>query len=276
MRFYSSGIHLYRSSPSKQGQDPARVVREALARALVPYYPLAGRLREEAGMKLVVECGAQGVMFAEADADLTANDFGNLGSPPFPCFEQFVLESTTGAGAEPVIGRPLLYFQVTRLRCGGFIFGHRVCRCMVDAPGCMQFEKAIGELARGANAPSAAPAWGREMFMARQPPQPSFPHLEYREPAGWPDRMLSTSPGDMARVPFFFGPREIQGLRQRAPPHMCEGCSRFELVAACICRSRTAALGYAADEEVRMSFIVNARGRTGTQLPEAVAELQRN
>jgi hypothetical protein len=112
MRFYSSGIHLYRRNPSKQGQDPARVIREALARALVPYYPLAGRLREEAGRKLVVECGAQGVMFAEADADLAADDFGDIGSPPFPCFEQFILESTASAGAEPVIDRPLLYFQV--------------------------------------------------------------------------------------------------------------------------------------------------------------------
>lgn len=105
MRFYSSGVHLYyRASPSRRGQDPAR--------ALVHYYPLAGRLREEAGRKLVVDCGAQGAMFAEADADLTADDFDDLQSPPFPCFEQFVLESTANAGAEPVIDRPLLYFQV--------------------------------------------------------------------------------------------------------------------------------------------------------------------
>ena len=112
MRFYSSGIHLYRSNPAKEGQDPTRVIREALARALVPYYPFAGRLREEAGRKLVVDCGAQGVMFAEADADLTIDDFGDLDSPPFPCFEQFILEGTTIEGVEPVIDRPLLYFQV--------------------------------------------------------------------------------------------------------------------------------------------------------------------
>jgi hypothetical protein len=78
-QFYSSGIHLYRGSPSKQGQDLARAIREALARALIPYYPLVGRLREEAGRKLVVECGAQGNMFAKADADLSAEDFGHIG-----------------------------------------------------------------------------------------------------------------------------------------------------------------------------------------------------
>ncbi|XP_062234144.1 benzyl alcohol O-benzoyltransferase-like [Phragmites australis] len=266
MRFYSSGIHLYRNNPAKAGQDPAKVILEALAKALVPYYPLAGRLREEEGRKLVVDCGAQGVMFVEADADLTADDFGDVQSPPFPCFEKFILESTTIAGAEPVIDRPLLYIQVTRLKCGGFIFGQRFCHCVVDAPGGMQFEKAICELVCGANVPSVAPAWGREMFMARRPPQPSYPHLEYREPAGGPDRMLSTPPAEMVRIPFFFGPREISGLRQRAPQNM--RCSRFELVAACIWRSRTAALGYASDEEVRLSFIVNARGRPEIPLPE--------
>jgi hypothetical protein len=112
MRFYSSGIHLYRADPAMAGRDPARVVREALARALVPYYPLAGRLREEGGRKLVVDCAAQGVMFAEADADLTADDFGDVKCPPFPCFERFILESTTVAGVEPVVDRPLLYVQV--------------------------------------------------------------------------------------------------------------------------------------------------------------------
>jgi benzyl alcohol O-benzoyltransferase len=112
MRFYSSGIHLYRANPAKAGQDPARVIRDALARALVPYYPLAGRLREEEGRKLVLQCDARGVMFAEADCDLTADDFGDVQSPPFPCFQQFILESTTVAGVEPVVDRPLLYIQV--------------------------------------------------------------------------------------------------------------------------------------------------------------------
>ncbi|KAG2608459.1 hypothetical protein PVAP13_4NG321000, partial [Panicum virgatum] len=238
--------------------------REALARALVPYYPLAGRLREEQGRKLVVDCAGQGVLFAADDADLTADDFGDVKSPPFPCFERFILESTTIAGVD----RPLLYVQVTRLKCGGFVFGRRICHCLVDAPGAMQFEKAVCEFARGAEAPSLAPTWGRETSMARRPPRPSYRHLEYLEPAGGPDRMMSAPPGDMARVPFFFGPREIAGLRQRAPPHMRGSCSRFELVAAGVWRSQAAALEYAPDEEVRLSFIVNARGRAGIPLPE--------
>ena len=51
-------------------------------------------------------------MFAEANVDVTADDFGDIWSHPFPCFDQFILESTTTAGSEPVIDRPLLYLQV--------------------------------------------------------------------------------------------------------------------------------------------------------------------
>ncbi|VAH83786.1 hypothetical protein VPH35_054853 [Triticum aestivum] len=72
----------------------------------------------------------------------------------------------------------------------------------------------------------------------------------------------------MVCVPFFFGLREISGLRQWAPPHMRDDFSRFELVAASMWRSSTAVLGYTTDKEVRLSFIINVRGHAGTPLPE--------
>lgn len=111
MRFYSAGIHLYRGDPAKAGQDPAKVIRAAIAEALVYYYPLAGRLREAAGRKLVVDCNGEGVMFVEADADVTVDDFGDVQGPPFPCYEQFVFNLAPGED-ERVIDRPLLYIQV--------------------------------------------------------------------------------------------------------------------------------------------------------------------
>ncbi|XP_072994980.1 benzyl alcohol O-benzoyltransferase-like [Typha latifolia] len=266
LRYYSSGIHLYRNDPSKKGVDPATVIKEALAKALVYYYPLAGRLREGAGRKLVVECSGEGVAFVEADADITVEDLGDVQSPPFPCFEEFIYDPDNGS--ECIIDRPFLYIQVTRLKCGGFIFGQRFCHNVVDAPGGMQFEIAIGELARGAAAPSVTPVWARDILSARCPPRVTHKHLDFEEPAGGAaDGIITTPQADKVRHPFFFGPKEIAALKKHAPPHL-RASSRFELITACIWRSRTIALGYPPDDEVRVSFIVNARGRSSAWLPE--------
>ncbi|KAK1692830.1 hypothetical protein QYE76_009527 [Lolium multiflorum] len=52
------------------GRPPVVVIRRALGEALVHYYPLAGRLREVEGRKLVVDCTGEGVLFVEADTDV--------------------------------------------------------------------------------------------------------------------------------------------------------------------------------------------------------------
>jgi len=67
--------------------QPSKVVKEALAEALVYYYPLAGRLREVPGGKLVVECTGEGVVFVEAVADVSMAELGNPPSQPYPCEE---------------------------------------------------------------------------------------------------------------------------------------------------------------------------------------------
>ncbi|BAS75521.1 Os01g0877700 [Oryza sativa Japonica Group] len=53
-----------------------------------------------------------------------------------------------------VTDRPLLYVQVTRLRCGGFVFSTQICHNLVDAAGITQFLQAVGELVEGAERPA--------------------------------------------------------------------------------------------------------------------------
>lgn len=64
------GVFVYRGGPARGDDDPVDVIGRALSEALVHYYPLAGRFREVEGGKLVVDCTGEGVLFAEADADL--------------------------------------------------------------------------------------------------------------------------------------------------------------------------------------------------------------
>ncbi|KAF6168908.1 hypothetical protein GIB67_038405 [Kingdonia uniflora] len=63
---------------------PELIIREAITKALVFYYPFVWRLREGCGWKLVADCTGEGVMFIEADANVRLEDFGDVLQPPFP------------------------------------------------------------------------------------------------------------------------------------------------------------------------------------------------
>ena len=98
------------------GKDPVRVIQEALAKALVSYYPFAGWLREHDGWKLAVDYTGEGALFVEADADVGLEHFGDPLLPPFPCIEELIFDVS---GSSAIINTPLLLFQVTS-ECSSF------------------------------------------------------------------------------------------------------------------------------------------------------------
>ena len=116
MRIYNAWVYLFRGDPGRSELDPAAVLRSALAEVLVHYYPLAGRLREEAGRKLLVDCTGEGVVFVEADADVTVEELGDVSCPPFPRSEEFiyndhVYRAAQFPGLPKIVDQPLLYVQ---------------------------------------------------------------------------------------------------------------------------------------------------------------------
>ncbi|XP_074579947.1 benzyl alcohol O-benzoyltransferase-like [Curcuma longa] len=258
LRFHVPVIQFYRDHPAMAGKDPCKVIREALARALVFYYPFAGRLRETEGRKLVVECTGEGVLFIEAEADVRLDQFGDALQPPFPGLEELLWNVP---GSDGILHCPLLLIQVTRLLCGGFVFALRFNHTMCDALGFVQFMNAMAELARGAAAPSLAPVWSREVLEARHPPQVTCVHREYEHVPG------TIIPfDDMVHRSFFFGKAEVAALRRRVPAHL-RNSSTFEILTAFLWKCRTVAIGANADEEVRIICVVNARGISGLGLP---------
>lgn len=109
LRFQIPVIQFYKYDPSMEGIDPVVVIREALAKTLVFYYPFAGRLREGPERKLIVECTGEGVLFIEADADVALQEFGDSLQPPFPCLEELLYDVPGSSG---VLNSPLLLIQV--------------------------------------------------------------------------------------------------------------------------------------------------------------------
>jgi hypothetical protein len=75
-------LHVFKPDPARNPARPADVVERALARALVDYYPLAGRLAvsEEDG-RLQVDCSGEGVWFVEAAVRCRLEDVEYLEYP---------------------------------------------------------------------------------------------------------------------------------------------------------------------------------------------------
>jgi hypothetical protein len=88
---------------------PVDVIRKALSKTLVFYYPLAGRLMEGSGRKLMVDCNDEGVLFNEADADLRHEAFGDALQPPFPCLNELFFYVPRSS---EVLNTPLPLIQV--------------------------------------------------------------------------------------------------------------------------------------------------------------------
>ncbi|XP_002524020.3 benzyl alcohol O-benzoyltransferase-like [Ricinus communis] len=256
LRFHIPVVQIYKHDPSMQGKDPVKVISEALAKALVFYYPFAGRLREWPNRKLVVECTSEGVLFIEADANVTLEQCGDALQPPFPLLDELLFDVPGSSG---VINCPLLLIQVTRFKCGGFIYALRLNHTMSDGPGLVQFLTTVGEMARGEQNPSVLPVWERHVLNARNPPITTCTHREYDE---IPDNhIMNPFPlDDLDEQAFFFGPTEISSFRRYAPSHL-GGCSTFEILTACFWKCRTIALQPNPTTEMKMIFANNVRNK---------------
>ncbi|XP_050226141.1 benzyl alcohol O-benzoyltransferase-like [Mercurialis annua] len=258
-------IHLYNYHPSMQENDPVRVIKQALAETLVFYYPFAGRVRElaDSNRKLVVECTGEGVLFVEAVADVRLDQFGDdaVIGPPFPCFDELLFDV---AGSSGILDCPLLLIQATLLKCGGIILAVRLNHTISDGGGYLQFWSSLGEIARGAHAPSVLPIWDRHLLNARDPPHVTCVHHEYVDLVDTEEQIPLAEKDHRS---FFFGPVEIASLRRCAPPHL-HHCSTYELITASFWRCRAISLQPNPNEEMRVICIVNARNKFNPPIPD--------
>ncbi|XP_052139330.1 spermidine hydroxycinnamoyltransferase 2-like [Oryza glaberrima] len=264
LRYLQPALRFFRVVDSDcRPARPGDAIRAALAEALVYYYPIAGRLRElPKGHKLAVECTGEGVVFVEAEAEATLEDFGD---PPMPTFcnaEGFLCDV---GDARVIIGRPLFYMQITHLKCGGFVLGTHICHCIADAFGTFQFLKAIFDIARGEAKPTMLPVWKRELFVGTSLP----PHIKEEqekffdelESATCDDIMVTMPTENMVSEYFILSQRDMVALRRHVPLNLTKTVTSFELLTAVTWRSRTVALGYKPCHIVHLMINVNACGR---------------
>lgn len=54
------------------------MVKEGLSKALVQFYPMAGRLRRDEDGRIEIDCNAEGVLFVVAETSSVIDDFGDF------------------------------------------------------------------------------------------------------------------------------------------------------------------------------------------------------
>jgi hypothetical protein len=220
-------------------------MRSGFARALVPYYPVAGRV---APSGLAVDCTGEGVWFVEAAASCALADVGGLECFPLLIPGELLLpRPPPGEKLDGVI----FMAQVTRFTCGGLAVAISFNHAVFDGRGAAQFLTAVGELARGLPAPSVALVWDRDAIP--DPPSPPAPLFKFLTEFRLVTQVADISAASIQRVKDEF--------RQATATSSGEGCSTFDAVTAIVFKCRALALAAALPDDavVRVSFAVSTR-----------------
>ena len=232
LRCNARTLHVYRD-----GQGAASTIREALSKALVPYYPLAGRLKESSQGQLQIDCCGEGIWFVEASVDSTLNNFNY--------FDEFdhAAAAVSSISYEDLLpnqipaSEPLVKMQVTQFACGGFVMGLIFCHSICDGLGAAQFLNAVGEFARGLDHLSVEPVWCRDFFVTRSPSTPEPTNNIALVPLPMPTVNYRL---EQAHVDISMD--QIGTLKQQFQQSTGHRCSAFEIVAASFWSCRTRAI----------------------------------
>ncbi|KAK9090067.1 hypothetical protein Sjap_023244 [Stephania japonica] len=251
-------------SDEKGNERAGEVLKDALAKVLVYYYPSAGRITISSEGKLIINCTGEGGVLVEAEADCKMEDIGDITKPDPVTLGKLVYDIP---GAKNILEMPPLVAQVTRFKCGGFVLGLCMNHCMFDGIGAMEFVSSWGETARGLPL-SIPPYLDRSIIKARVPPKIEFTHQEFAEI----DDISNTSSlyeEEILYRSFCFDTEKLEQLKKKAlEDNAIEKCTTFEALSAFVWKARCEALRMKPDQQIKLLFAVDGRSRFEPPLPK--------
>lgn len=76
-RIHTPSMYFYRPNGTANFFEP-QILKEALGKALVSFYPMAGRLKRGEGGRIEIDCNGEGALFVEAETDAVLDDLGDF------------------------------------------------------------------------------------------------------------------------------------------------------------------------------------------------------
>ncbi|XP_062090007.1 shikimate O-hydroxycinnamoyltransferase-like [Humulus lupulus] len=257
-------VYFYRSNGATNFFD-ANILKQALSKVLVPFYPLAGRLGLDGGGRTEIDCNEEGVLFVTAETTAVIDDFGDFA--PTPELRRLTPSVDYSLG---ISSYPLLLVQVTHFKCGGVSLGIGGDHHVLDGPSAFHFIESWSKIACGLDI-TIQPFLDRTLLQPRNPPQPLFQHIEYQ-----PHNQQDATKVDTKVATFKITKEQLNTLKTKTIISMENGnnniikfFSTYEILAAhvwkCVCQARE----QPDDQQTTLYFPVNGRfsNRLLPQLP---------
>ncbi|OVA12671.1 Transferase [Macleaya cordata] len=278
LEFISKTLYIYKAkdslvhdSHSRQLDDPAYLIQEALSKLLVHYYPLAGKLKRHQDKRLRLNCTGEGVPFVVAKADCTLSSLNYFSIIDINTSKDFIYEEFDVNGTDE--SHPLM-MQVTKFACGGFTIGLGMSHSVFDGFGAAQFFRALTELASGEVEPLVKPVWERERLIVGT----DFKEPIVEIPLG--EVSLAKTPylpsKELLHECFNVDSESIKRLKiglmkereSCGDQDLGESFTTLEVLSAFVWRSRFRALKLNLDGKTLLSFTVGIRKLLDPPLPD--------
>ncbi|KAG5249800.1 shikimate O-hydroxycinnamoyltransferase [Salix suchowensis] len=243
-RFHTPSVYFYRPTGASNFFD-AKVLKEALSKALVPFYPMAGRLRRDEDGRIEIDCNGEGVLFVEAETASVVADFGDF-SPTLELKQLIPAVDYSGG----ISTYPLLVLQVTHFKCGGVSLGVGMQHHAADGFSGLHFVNTWSDMARGLDL-TIPPFIDRTLLRARDPPQPA-----------------STTLKSTAVSIFKLTRDQLNTLKAKAKEDgNIISYSTYEMLAGHVWRSTCKARGLPDDQETKLYIATDGRSRLHPPIP---------
>ncbi|KAH6794841.1 hydroxycinnamoyl-CoA shikimate/quinate hydroxycinnamoyl transferase [Perilla frutescens var. hirtella] len=255
-------VYFYRPDGGAANFFDAAAMKAALGRALVDFYPYAGRLRKDDNGRIEINCNAEGVLFVEADCHGAVVDLGGFGPRPDL---NLVPKVDYSHGISTF---PLFLMQLTRFKCGGVCLGIANEHHISDGISALHFINTLSDISRGHTTAAVPPFFDRRLLAARSPPQPQFPHIEYQPP---PSLKTPLQNPETTHSAFSLTPDHLNALKQACNGGAASGnrpdYTTYEAVAGHVWRCACMARRLPRDQETKLQVPVDGRPRLRPPLP---------
>ncbi|KAJ4845826.1 hypothetical protein Tsubulata_008235 [Turnera subulata] len=258
-RYYVPLVFVYKPNGSSNFFD-LQVLKEALSKVLVPFYPAAGRLATDENGRIEIDCNAKGVLLIEAETDSPQSDLGDF--VPSPELVQLI----PAVDYSDVTLYPLVLLQITKFSCGGVCLGVGLHHTLSDGQGCLHFINSWARLARG-HSIRIPPYTDRTILRARDPPRPTFHHVEYDDPPTLKVPAQNPKPTSMANLKIT--PHQLNTLKAQVNVGGKKtSYTTYQILTAHIWRCATKARGLPGDQATKLSIGNDGRSRLVPPLPQ--------